>query len=160
MKGSLFCDPYTGELVELVARNPFSYPAALVSEASGLHCLDVSKTVQSATEEADINTIVRRFNLTGQLPTDLRAPVYGDFTGIGDFKSALNAVLQAEEAFMKMPAEVRSRFDNDAGLFVDFCSNPANVDEAVKLGLVIPEPVKAPPFDVRVVADPPLPVSS
>jgi phage internal scaffolding protein len=122
-------------------RSPYNYDLAQASDLSGLICDDVSLTKQSFAEEADINTIVRLFGLTGKLPDDpVRAPTYGDFTGIGDYQSALNAVMEAEDSFMSMPADIRSRFHNDAGAFVDFCSNPANLDEMVKMGLAVAAP--------------------
>lgn len=123
-------------------RSPFNYDRDLASLESGLKCEDGSRTQQSFAEEVDINTIVRRFGLTGELPQDVAAPTYGDFVGVYDFHTAMNAVAKAHEAFDAMPAQVRSRFNNDAGAFVDFCSDEANREEAVKLGLVVPpEPV-------------------
>lgn len=115
-------------------------------------------TKQSFKEECDINTLVQRFGLTGQLPENVRAPVYGDFTEVVDYQSALNAVIAADASFMELPASVRSRFANNPALFVDFCSDPANREEAIKLGLVVPPPVKAPPEPVlvRMVAEPPV----
>ena len=44
--------------------------------------------VQSQRDEADINTIVRRFGLSGELPQGVRAPTYGDFEDIVDFQAA------------------------------------------------------------------------
>lgn len=102
-------------------------------------------TKQAFQEECDINVIVRRFGLTGQLPVGVRMPQFGDFSEVTDFHEALNAVRVAEESFLAMPAEVRARFGNDPGQFVDFVADDRNRDEAVKLGLVerpLPAPVK------------------
>ena len=118
-------------------RNPYNYDTAEASDESGLRCEDPSLAVQDQRDEVDINTIVRRFGLTGQLPEDVRVPTYGDFTGVSDYHSAMNAVRMAGESFMAMPAEVRSRFGNDPGNFVAFCSDPANLDEMRKLGLAV-----------------------
>jgi len=107
-------------------------------------------TKQSFKEECDINTIVMRFGISGQLPENVRAPTYGDFVSVVDYQSALNAVIAADEAFMELPADVRKRFGNDPGAFVDFCSNEKNREEAIALGLVVPPPVKAPPEPVLV----------
>ena len=109
------------------------------SKEAGLDCGDEVLTVQSAKEECDINTIVRRFGITGQLPAAMVAPQYGDFTGISDYQSALNAVIAAEETFMQMPADVRSRFENDAGKFLAFCYDENNVAEMEKMNLLSPE---------------------
>lgn len=131
-------------------RTPYNYDRDEVSRETGLECFDASLAVQDAAEEADINTIVRRFGLTGELPDNVRAPVYADFAEVLDYHSAMIAVRQAEESFMAMPAETRARFDNDPGKFVDFCSDYKNLAELKELGLVRP--------DVVIPAETPLPV--
>lgn len=120
-------------------RTPYNYDVNEATKESGLKCLDKSLAIQSAAEETDINTIVRRFGLTGQLPTDLAAPTYGDFTEVGDFQSAMIAITRAREAFDKMPPDIRYRFGNDPARFVDFCSDEQNRPEAEKMGLVLPK---------------------
>jgi len=124
-------------------RNPYNYDMMEVSDETGLKCADVTLAVQDQRDEVDINTIVRRFGLTGQLPEDVRAPTFGDFVGVSDYHTAMNAVAQANEAFELMPADIRYRFNNDPGEFVAFCSNDANRAEAEKLGLVLPKPPQA-----------------
>ena len=71
------------------------------------------------------------------MPSNVRAPQYGDFTSVIDYHTAMNAVIAANESFMQLPADVRMRFNNDAGAFVDFCSDESNRAEAEKLGLII-----------------------
>jgi len=115
------------------------YDQEEASKEAGLECGDVTPTIQSAKDECDINTIVRRFGLTGQLPPAMVAPQYGDFTGISDYQSALNAVIAAEESFMQMPADVRNRFENDAGRFLAFCYDEKNAAEMEKMNLFSPE---------------------
>lgn len=104
---------------------------------SGITNTEKSLTQQNQKEESDINNIVRKFGLTGQLPSNLRVPQYGDFSDITDYQSALNAVMKADEAFFKLPAQIRSRFENDPEQFVEFCLDDNNRAEAEKLGLVI-----------------------
>lgn len=118
-------------------RNPFNYDLAYASAESALYCEEASRTKQQFKEECDINTIVRRFNLTGELPSDVRAPQYADFEEAIDFHTAMNAIAMAHESFEQMPSDVRSRFNNDTGLFVDFCNDPKNVDEMIKMGLAV-----------------------
>lgn len=102
-----------------------------------------SLAVQSARDEVDINTIVKRFGLGGVLPDNVRVPTYDDFTEVMDFQSAQNALVAARESFMAMPWDVRSRFNNDPAAFVDFCSDENNLDEMRKMGLAVPAPVEA-----------------
>lgn len=127
-------------MVKVFLRTAYNYDMNAASDESALVCLDPTMAQQSAKDECDINTIVKRFGLTGQLPSGVRMPSYGDFTGLSDFQSALDAVRSAAESFQEMPADVRSRFQNDPALFVDFCSRLENRAEAIKLGLVPPDP--------------------
>lgn len=142
-------------------RDPYNYDRAYASDVTGVDCSTMpSMTKQAFAAEADINTIVRNFGLTGELPKDLAVPQSGDFLEAKTFHESMNLIRQAEEAFMEMPAEVRDRFNNDPGRFLDFVEDDRNRDEARKLGLLVPEapPIpKAPPIEVRVVADPPIP---
>lgn len=133
-------------------RSGFNYDRDRASRETGLACKDPTRTIQSQAEEADINTIVKRFGVTGVLPTGVRAPVFGDFEDAFDFQSAQDALVQARESFMSMPADVRARFHNDPGEFVDFCSDKENLPEMRKLGLAVPE--EPPPAAAAVVTAP------
>ena len=86
-----------GVVVEPFVRSPYNYDRDAVSEVTGLYCEPGSSvTQQQFKEECDINTIVRNFGVTGQLPITAMQPLVGDFTGITDFQSALEAVREAE----------------------------------------------------------------
>lgn len=135
-----------------MARNVFfrtanNYDRNEASDESGLRCEDLSLAKQEMRDECDINTIVRRFGLTGVLPQNVRMPTYEDFSDVGDFQSAMNAIVAANESFDQMPAEIRARFQNNPALFVDFCSNEENREEAIRLGLVPRAAVAAPAAD-------------
>jgi phage internal scaffolding protein len=109
----------------------------------GLKCLDDSLTQQQFREESDINTIVDRFMKTGHLPDPVSMPQYVDYEGVFDFQSAMNVVRQADENFMRMDAKVRARFHNSPQEFLEFFADPANADEAVRLGLALPKPTES-----------------
>lgn len=115
------------------------YDAKSASIATALVCLDPSKAVQDQKEEADINNIVRQFGVTGVLPQGIRTPTYDDFTGVSDYREAVEVVREAEKNFMAMPAEIRDRFQNDPQAFLEFCGDSANLPEMRKLGLAVPE---------------------
>lgn len=124
-------------------RSENNYDREKASAASAVRTSGKSRTKQAFKEECDINTIVRRFGITGRLPEGVRPPTYGDFTNIGSFHEAMNAIAGARESFDKMPAEVRARFQNDPSAFVDFCSKEENLPEMRKLGLAVPaDPAK------------------
>lgn len=128
-------------------RTAHNYDMNHASLNSGLTCLDKTLTQQQFLEETDINTIVRRFGLTGELPTDFREPLYGDYTGVWDYQTAMNAVRQADETFQSMPAQIRARFHNDPQELLVFLADEENRAEAIKLGLVkeAAEPAKEAP---------------
>ncbi|WNK14203.1 MAG: internal scaffolding protein [Microvirus sp.] len=117
-------------------RTPYNYNTMQASDESGLLCEDKSLAQQNQKDEADINNILRKFGLTGELPNNNRTPTYGDFTGITDYRSALHAVMQAETEFSKLNAEIRARFQNDPEQLLLFLENESNKDEAIKLGLI------------------------
>lgn len=117
-------------------RTAYNYDMNKAGDESALECKDQTLTQQQFLEETDINTIVRRFGLTGELPTDFREPQYGDYTGIFDYQTAMNAVRQADETFMEMPANIRARFHNNPQELLEFLDDDDNRQEAIKLGLV------------------------
>ena len=120
-------------------RKHFDYDLKKASDEAAIAAEDqgVSLTVQSHTEDVDINILMKRFGVTGQLPSGVRVPEYGDFTQISDYRSALHAIMEAEESFMAMPAEVRAEFHNDPQEFLVFCDNPANLPRMRELGLAV-----------------------
>lgn len=141
-------------------RTAYNYDMNEAGDESALQCKDKTLTQQHFKEEADINTIVQRFHLTGELPTDVRMPMNGDFSGVFDFQSAMNAIRAAEESFAAMPAQVRSRFQNNPAAFVAFCSDPENTAEAIKMGLATARPVPdapKPPEEPKPGTPPPAP---
>lgn len=107
-----------------------------------------SLTKQSFKDECDINKIVKRFKkIHGVEMIDTlhgyASGNYGDFSNVTDYRSALEQIDIANDLFMNLPPEVRRKFDNDAALFLDYCQNPSNADELVKMGLAKPTPPAA-----------------
>ena len=136
-------------------RTPYNYDRDAASNESGLACEEPSLTQQHFKDETDINNILRQFNVTGMLPEASLSPRYGDFTGIGDYHSALNAVIAAEDEFMALPAHIRARFENDPAQLIDFLGDENNRSEAEKLGLLeVPKAESTvTPLDVTVLGD-------
>lgn len=123
-------------------RAPYNYDVDAASDEAGLDCSgDKGRTQQQFKDEVNINTIVERFGLTGELPTNIPHLMSGDFTNVVDFQSAMDLIIEAREGFDAQPAYVRSRFDNDPHKFLEFVSRKENLDEAIKLGLVREESV-------------------
>lgn len=114
----------------------------------GIECIDVdpvtgevmpSRTKQADKEGCDIHVILRKIEQGSILPDLIKAnPRYGDFSQVKDFQTSMEIVMRAEEQFAALPAKVRDRFENDPARMLEFCADPANREEMVKLGLALP----------------------
>jgi len=101
----------------------------------------VSMTRQSFAKEANINTIMGRYAVSGVLVDPMnvdssRVARFGDFSDIADYGHLLNRLNSAQADFMTLPSAVRAKFDNDVEKALQFISVPENVVESVKLGLL------------------------
>lgn len=103
-----------------------------------------SRTKQSFKDQVNINRILARYRKSGMVDhLNRMTPFYGDVSGLVDYQEALHVVKRAEELFGGMSSDVRNRFDNDPMAMVRFLQDPKNLDEAVKLGMVVKRPDKA-----------------
>jgi phage internal scaffolding protein len=125
-------------------RNPYNYDKEEVSNETGLLCKDESLAQQHMKDECDINVIIERFGVTGELPNSPVSPRYGDFSEVTDYHSALNQINATMDDFMAMPAKLRVRFDHDPVKLLEFLENDQNRDEAIQLGLIDGKPVAEP----------------
>jgi len=107
----------------------------------GLKCRPNTLVQQHFKDEVNINNIMAKAVRTGFLPQK-SAGSYGDFTNAYDFQSAQNKIIEAQNAFEALPANIRSRFRNEPANLIEFVNNSENYDEAVELGL-IEHPAKA-----------------
>jgi len=121
-----------------------------------------SLTRQEFAEECDINAIMARYEKTGVIShVNQREPLYIDYTALPtDLAGTLAALQLGEEAFMTLPASVRKEFDNNAINFVEFASDPENLDQMREWGLAPPVQPPAEPVAVRVIADPVAPADA
>lgn len=118
-------------MVKPVIRVPYeSYPD------DGFETLGESLTKQSFADECDFNKVLSKFEQTGLIPQVTAPPMYGDFSSMPDFHEANNLVIQVNTFFSNLPAKVREHFENDPSKYVDFVSDPKNLDVARTLGLL------------------------
>lgn len=105
-------------------------------------------TQQHFKDSCDINKIMERAKSTGVVAgppgSGGRRPFYGDFSSQLDYHESLNAVIEADNQFMTLPAALRKRFNNDPGELLKFVSDKKNKQEAIELGLIPAEAVKKP----------------
>lgn len=99
-------------------KTPHNHNTEAVTRSLALTCPEKTLTQQHQAEEANINTIVEKFGLTGQLPQIPLPPTLDDFGEIFDFQSAMETMLHAKNSFAQLPAHVREAFSNDPHRFV------------------------------------------
>lgn len=122
------------------------------------HIEGPSATRQEFVDECDVNRLMAQYERTGVWPLRPTGaePRYLDLSDVPDFQSAMQLMIDAEAAFMSLPATVRRDFDNDAGKFVAFAEDGENLPKLREWGLAPPE--KAPDAPMRVeVVNPPEP---
>lgn len=129
------------QLMEYHLRTPYNYDVNMASTMTALRCNEPTMAQQQYRDECDINTIMRRFSVTGELPTTGAIPRYEDYTGVvNDYQTAMNALIEADKVFASLPSQVRRRFENDPQQFLEFCTDENNREEAIRLGLTEPKP--------------------
>jgi len=113
--------------------------------ASDLSCAgDKGVTKQADLKDCDINLIMRRYEKTGILPDLIvKNGRYGDFSEVPDYQEAVNIVKHADEQFQALDVTIRNRFANSPEQFLAFATDPKNMDELEKMGLLKPEVVQA-----------------
>ncbi|WP_445779306.1 hypothetical protein [Shewanella sp.] len=109
-----------------------------------IDCSGDSLTKQSFAQECDVNWIVSRYMSNpnsdySQRLANGQVGQYGDFSNVPNYREALDTVRVGEESFMRLPPKLRTRFSNDAGIFMDFVSDPSNRAEMRTLGLLKPQ---------------------
>lgn len=106
---------------------------------------DDGMTRQEFALEADINTLMSRYERTGILPGRDGQPAYLDLTEMPpDLLGVMGMMKAAEASFMQLPALVRKEFDNDPVRFVEYCSDKTNLPRLAEWGLAKPvEPADA-----------------
>lgn len=127
---------------------PVDWDGLIADPKTGQLVKEPSLTKQDQADACDVNRIIRQYSATGvwtHVNERAQQGVYADLPGGFEYQDALNIIVQGEAAFESLPASVRERFMNDPARFLDFMADPANQDEAIKMGLAIkPPPPEAP----------------
>lgn len=121
----------------------------------GFETTGESLTQQSHAAAADVRNIIKQYDRTGLIANVNKGIAqYGDYSEINEYAEALNMVNEANQSFATLPSHIREQFNNNAGLFFEFATNPKNSEEMIKMGLaeapetkveVTPKSESAPP---------------
>lgn len=110
-----------------------------------------SMTKQEFIAECDINNIIKEFSPQGLAQLTAAAVAAGGFADLPDhmdLQESMEIQRAASAAFDALPAKVRDRFANDPGRFLEFFHDPANREEADRLGLIQQPAPPPPPVEV------------
>lgn len=129
-------DPETGEVFEpkktITTRRPYERKRVTKNFNND------TRTQANFADECNINNIMAKYQKYGVIDavqnTEGR---FGDFTDIGDYHSAMNAITDAKQRFAELPSSIRKRFGNDPAALLEFLQDEENIDEAIKLGLIV-----------------------
>lgn len=110
-------------------------------------CEGESLTQQHFAEECDIRNIIKKHDRTGLISHVQRGTAqYGDYSEVNEYREALDLINNADDSFGGLPSAIRKMFNNNAGEFFEFATDPANADKMVELGLApSPAPVEKAP---------------
>jgi len=84
----------------------------------------------------NLNNIVAR-HTGGAVPNLIeKEPLFIDNSERPDFHTMQTIVVEGEQRFMRLPAKIRSIFQNQAHKMVEFVNNPNNEKRSIELGLI------------------------
>lgn len=103
-----------------------------------------SKTDTSFKDQCDINKIMAKFKKTGQINhLAKRQGVFADVSQMPDLLQYNEKLTELKSTFGHVPAAARKKFDNDPLKMANWLKDPANKEEAIKLGLLVAPPQEA-----------------
>lgn len=122
----------------------FNSRYSVTGEKPGIEFTQPSQTLQSFADDADINSIIARYENTGVLvdPTVpvSRTPSFGDYSDLPSYQEAQNVIIAANNAFDTLSSKIRERFGNDPAAYFDFVQSlregSEEYDEAIALGII------------------------
>lgn len=95
----------------------------------------VKPAKQEFKDDADINSIMRKFQKTGTIDHASKyQPEYG-IASPTTFQESMNIVTRAQSIFNALPSSVRNKFNNSAAEFLEFVQDEKNYEEGQKIGL-------------------------
>lgn len=87
-------------------------------------------------DEADINRIVARYQVTGQLPLTKKDARYGDVSDVRDYKASLDFVREATRDIDELPEGARKQFLEGPAAFMAELELAETREQLVGLGIL------------------------
>lgn len=113
------------------------------------------KRTKQSTVSTSVATMMAKYARTNDLaPISAQLAMYGDFSEVGDFQTAMNQVMAAKKLFLDLPSDVRSMVENNPAKFIDWIGKEENWQKAIDLKLLDPPRGDDPIPVVRVLQEP------
>lgn len=113
---------------------------------------DIQQYIDSFRDQTDMTYILQRMAAGDTSVLNQKEPMFGDFTNMpSTYAEALQLVIDREAQFMKLPLEVRNKFDND---FRKWFAQSGSDDWFEKMDSVISKPEKIDPEPSGEITDP------
>lgn len=109
-------------------------------ERYAIEFTEPSLAKQSMAAECDINVIMARYQRTGVVP-QIIGGAYEDVSHVTSYHDAWNIILEAQDMFMRLPAQVRKAFDNDPAKLLAAIEDPESHAMLRELGIMSEDPV-------------------
>lgn len=101
-----------------------------------IDCSAGGRTKQQFADECNINNIMSKFEKNQLIEhVNEHKGDYGDFATFESYHDSVNRVIEAQDAFMTVPAKIRAKFNNDPASFLAYVQDPANADSMIEMGL-------------------------
>lgn len=140
-----------GEIVEKefpIFKTPNNHDTDFESRRTALYTPEPSLTKQEFKEEVDINTIINRFLKTGEPPPMPVPEHFMDLTGKKTYFEMQSQIAEANHAFYRLPADIRTAAQNSPEVWADQVVKAVEKKDGeaiLKLGLTLDvEPQKPP----------------
>ena len=92
---------------------------------------------QHHSDDTLVQNILRKYDSTGVFYHVNKARAsYQDNTPFNEYADMYNKIKAADANFMELPSEIRAKFNNDTGAFLEFVNDDANIDEMYDIGLI------------------------
>lgn len=110
-------------------------------ETKGVSFPIPSHVQQCDKDSTDINKIIARYGeqcVCQACAANARQPISEDVAALSseDFNTMMQKMASLNNQFNELPADVRKKFGHNPANMLEFMQNPANKEEAVKLGLI------------------------
>lgn len=123
-------------------KTPYNHDREFESERTGTFCPEVSMTKQEFKDETDMNTILKRFKLTGEPPPVQLPEHFTDLTERPSYFEMASKLAEANTSFYLLPPDVREKHLNDPTRWADQVLKAVetnNRKKLIDLGIAVPE---------------------